>query len=272
MTRSDIAYTERFIKRHHSKIKRICEPLPRCFGINYFTYHSVDPNGAWIPLVSRLDWADFYTENQLCLQDPFLLHPRQYHSGSFLWAHSLTESHQQEIMQLAVTQFDMDHGLCIIERTPHGCEFFGFSAPKNHFSIYRTYLNDMPLLRQFCLYFKEEMKSTLEIATKNPIDLLGLKGDAFLNNTPPSFSSAQAAIQFSQFIQSPTKYNLSKQEKECLSIYLDELSMKEAAFRMGLSPRTIESYLVHIKDKLDCRTKEELIKKGRELRAIGIIQ
>jgi DNA-binding CsgD family transcriptional regulator len=271
MPQSVVEYTDRTIKRHIDKMQRICEPLQRCFGINYFTYHIVRPDGAWMPMVSRLDWATFYAENQFCLYDPFLLHPKHYRSGSFLWTHTLSDPYLKKVVDSAWTKFDMDYGLCIVERTPEGCEFFGFSAPKENLGIYSTYLNDMPLLRKFCLYFKEAMGTALDQAARNPIDLLSLKGNAFLKQEVQPFTNSQAALEFSQFILSPQRYKLSNQEKECLSIYLDELSMKEAAARMHLSPRTIESYLSNIKNKLDCTTKSELIKKGRELRSIGLI-
>ena len=81
MVKSVENYVERYIKRHHARIKEICEPLQRFFGINYFTYHSLNSEGHWRPLVSRPDWADFYTEKKLYLMEPMLLHPRCYESG-----------------------------------------------------------------------------------------------------------------------------------------------------------------------------------------------
>lgn len=42
-------YTQRYINRYHDKIKAVCEPLRSCFGINYFTYHSINEDGLWRP-------------------------------------------------------------------------------------------------------------------------------------------------------------------------------------------------------------------------------
>lgn len=54
---------------------------------------------------------------------------------------------------------------------------------------------------------------------------------------------------------------LSKTEQECLYYYFHGFSAKETALKMGLSFRTIESYLANIKDRFGCKTKLELRKK-----------
>lgn len=265
-------YVERYIKRHHNKIRQICDPLQRFFGINYFTYHSITPDGLWRPIVSRPDWADFYARDQLYLYDPMLLHPRCYQSGSVLWSQHLQEPYQKEILKTASEKFEMDHGFCIMERTEEGCDFFGFSAPPSHKKIYSTYLNDLPLLKEFCKYFKHEVLPILKLVDQDPIDLLALRGNDFLDAHGSPFEDANLTKSlFLQFITAQPLVKLTKREKECLSYYMDDFRMKDVAEKMGLSIRTIEFYLNNIKDKLDCNDKPELLKKGRELRSLGII-
>ncbi len=52
---------------------------------------------------------------------------------------------------------------------------------------------------------------------------------------------------------------LSKQEMNCLFYLIRGLSMKDIALRVGLSWRTVESYLNNIKYKWDCANKKEVI-------------
>jgi DNA-binding CsgD family transcriptional regulator len=54
---------------------------------------------------------------------------------------------------------------------------------------------------------------------------------------------------------------LSTVEKECLYYYLHGSSAKETALILKLSPRTVETYLAEVKQKLQCHTKNELRKK-----------
>lgn len=54
---------------------------------------------------------------------------------------------------------------------------------------------------------------------------------------------------------------LSRRERECLSLLLKGNSAKQTGRILNLSPRTIESYIEAIKRKFDCRTKIEIISK-----------
>ena len=63
------------------------------------------------------------------------------------------------------------------------------------------------------------------------------------------------------FLQRLVNVPLSKIEKDCLYYYLHGLSAKETALTLKLSPRTIETYLAEIKEKLQCHTKHDLRKK-----------
>lgn len=53
----------------------------------------------------------------------------------------------------------------------------------------------------------------------------------------------------------------SRRELECLKLYTKGKTSKEIASYLGLSYRTVENYLQHIKDKLNVSTKTELIHK-----------
>lgn len=57
------------------------------------------------------------------------------------------------------------------------------------------------------------------------------------------------------------KVQLSRRERECLSLLLKGNSAKQTGRILNLSPRTIESYIETVKRKFDCRTKIEMISK-----------
>jgi len=56
------------------------------------------------------------------------------------------------------------------------------------------------------------------------------------------------------------KIQLSYRELECLQCLLNGLTAKETARILYISNRTVETYLLHIKEKLQCRTKGEIIR------------
>lgn len=55
---------------------------------------------------------------------------------------------------------------------------------------------------------------------------------------------------------------LTVQQKKCLALCLEGYSAKEIAKTMACSPRTIETYLEHLKAKFSCKNKTELIRKA----------
>ena len=58
---------------------------------------------------------------------------------------------------------------------------------------------------------------------------------------------------------------LSKRQLSCAKLLLAGMTQKEIAFHLGLSPRTIETYIENIKLKLHCRNKAALILRLAEI-------
>lgn len=53
--------------------------------------------------------------------------------------------------------------------------------------------------------------------------------------------------------------HFSKREAECMVHLLKGKSVRGVAKLLGLSPRTVEFYVVNMKNKVNCRTKFELV-------------
>lgn len=62
-----------------------------------------------------------------------------------------------------------------------------------------------------------------------------------------------------------TTNHLTKRQAECLYFLVKGMTAKQIADEMGLSKRTVESYTVTLKEKFQCLSKPELIKKAWEL-------
>jgi len=54
-------------------------------------------------------------------------------------------------------------------------------------------------------------------------------------------------------------YNLSLREWECLSLWAQGFTAKTIAIELGVSPRTVESYIEKIKDKTGLFSKRALV-------------
>jgi steroid delta-isomerase-like uncharacterized protein len=64
---------------------------------------------------------------------------------------------------------------------------------------------------------------------------------------------------------------LTKRERECLECLLRGKTAKETATILGLSPRTVESYIETIKRKLKCSNKGELFSTAETLKKLELI-
>lgn len=67
--------------------------------------------------------------------------------------------------------------------------------------------------------------------------------------------------------QALTQPKLTKRQKECLTMLLKGMTMKQIAKALHLSPKTVEHYLEAVKKKWNCHSRIELIIKATRLLA-----
>ena len=58
------------------------------------------------------------------------------------------------------------------------------------------------------------------------------------------------------------KYELTNREYECVFLLIRGKSAKEIGVLLSISPRTVESYIENIKNKMDCKNKAEILVKA----------
>lgn len=104
-------------------------------------------------------------------------------------------------------------------------------------------------------------ESPILIPNKKQIDLKTTKMPAF-----DAGGKLLGTIGFSYYVRELAldkinQYQLSKREIECLDSLKRGQTAKQTAKTLDLSPRTVEDYFDHIKHKLNCQNKLELIEK-----------
>jgi len=265
----------RFVVRPYDQIKKITKPLHEYFGVKYFTYHKVDKEGNYTVLLDRPDWAEHYVGEKFYLNDPFLRNFSVYESGLHLFDNHRDEQFLEKLWNSAKNVLDCDYSITLVEKNENGAEFFGFTGPKQGSMLPLLSIHHPHVFSFFAKHFKQETASLLQkIDEKN--FLPALKGDDFFNPDPITPFSKKTVLK--QFLTDlnlqhlpEMAESLSTREKECLNILLDGKTAKQIGYLLGLSPRTIESYLDNIKSKLQCWTKAELVDFAKELKNFHLI-
>lgn len=262
-----------YLTKYHDEIKETTRPLRDCFGVKYFTYHKIDESGNYTVLLDRPDWAEHYITEKFYLKDPYQRHPRFFKSGIHL-IDSIKDESAQEIYQRGKNFFSSDLGVTIIEKSEDCVEFFCFAALREESRLEKLYLEQSSVLREFGVYFKNQMQGILEKIEPGYMPVL--KGENFfLGQELDSGLSIDALSYFLSQIGHASEVkkavSLSPREKACFLMLLEGKSAKEMALHLGLSFRTVESYFETIKCKLNCYSRQELFLLAKKLHKLGLL-
>lgn len=117
-------------------------------------------------------------------------------------------------------------------------------------------LDTTPAVIEVCI---ENIKAQLNAETLN--DVLELSLDRYFAHTVPSGIISRLYKNQERHISS--SITLTQREMECAKILINGSTVKQIANTLHISPRTVETHINNLKDKLNCRTKIELIIKLR---------
>ncbi|MGB0935086.1 MAG: helix-turn-helix transcriptional regulator [Alphaproteobacteria bacterium] len=158
-------------------------------------------------------------------------------------------------------------GVSIFHRSGKNMDIFHFGTTTDCGKIYDLFLNSRNLIDELILHFYCE---------KDRLDAAGI--------TPPTFRfHGDYVPDFHAFKQNEAdrthnpelppripvkyrgdKYYLSHRNIQTISLIAQGKTAKEAALKLGLSPRSVEGHLENIRRKFDMVSKSELIKLWEE--------
>jgi DNA-binding CsgD family transcriptional regulator len=253
---------------YNRKLVRFCEPLKTHFNINHFYYYRLKDNGDFFTLGSHLPWTDYLTEEKLHLKNPYFCHPDYFQEGMYFHRYSENQS-IQEMLNLARKNFNLSPNLQFLQKIEGGLEAFGFASqdlsPQQDVLI----LQELNLLKYFCRRFKEEFRFLIDREDDFKVDLGKELGEGFYQKKTLLIPSGINRNFFLKDIQSEL-VNLSNQEIEVYKKLLQGLTANDIGTQLCLSSRTIEHYIENIKNKLNCKSKKDLIHKYHSI-APGLI-
>ncbi len=261
-------------QKYKNKINKICQPVTEHLGVDYITYHTVHLNGKCTMAVNRPDIDEYYVENNIYANDPFLRHPQFLQSGIMLWNETFEPEFYEQINQ-AGAMFNLDLGFSMIERSADKVTILGFAAKKQYPHQLSHYLNELPLFKRFFQYFLNEAHPIISKMDNEPIELVPLMKEKFYESPLNTHLEIPNNLRHKFMLEISGKYwephFLTKREKDCLKALLRGHTAKMAALELNLSYRTVEHLIERLRHKLNCLRKSDLFVKAKELEEIGAL-
>lgn len=243
-------------KKYLRKMSKITDPLRDKFGITYFARQAVSNTGEWEILGNLPDWLDHSASKEFFKIDPSLLHPGHYQSGLVVISSHTTPDFLKNMTLECRNVYNLDHCLCIFQKTISGGEWYFFAASSLNPNIVNTYITQIQEIYRFIHYFKQEAKILLNKNLDYKIDLAHLKNEPFHANKN---YIELASFEFEEDDPFIMHDNITSRERQCLIYLFQGKTCKETAQILGLSYRTVEEYIKRVKQKTGCRYKRELI-------------
>jgi LuxR family transcriptional regulator, quorum-sensing system regulator SolR len=242
-----------------NNVANICEPLKRYFNITDFNYEKIYKDCSKVKLTSRPDWIKYYHHHGYHLlgacEGAFDRHTSGYQLAMTMPA--------QEVFKSAREIFNIDYGIVIIEKCESYCEFFWFGSTRDNPGIINFYLNNINLLQNFILYFREKASNIIKKAEKQRIIVpqKNILQNIDFRVTSDKYRDFIQAISLSSYrLSGEYSYvTLTERESECIKFLFEGKTAKEIGNTLSLSQRTIETYIANIKSKVCCNTKSELL-------------
>ncbi|MDQ2994261.1 MAG: helix-turn-helix transcriptional regulator [Pseudomonadota bacterium] len=249
---------------------RICQPLFQNSPITYFEYSLYYDTGEAIALTSYPDLGMRCYNNSMTPRfDEFKLMSlgglkliNLSHDMPLVFTADYLRDRYENNIAFA-SDDNIYHRLYFVERRSDHYMATGFGTRDSSKAIQNFYLNATPFLENFIRYFEhhaEEMISS-HVQTKRIMlpDYFDPKIMQSIN-LEPAFSMLDLNFPIEIPSSNPVHaFNITKREEDCLLLIAQGYTMKNAARKLDISPRTVEMHLRNLKEKHGVYTRNELV-------------
>ncbi len=248
-----------------SKVLEICKPLFNSFDITYFEYDKIFNDGKVFYICTNKNWLQFSLENKMFDDEEHIRLCSIAKAHNYRYALWNTLKLENTRLLSNYFQHDVWNGLTINESEEDSFNTYSFAATRNNTELSEFFLNNLHLFDHFIVYFKQKLKEILELESKKlTFSATPLKSTiesetlAQYNNKVSTFLEQTTLQQLEVKINNITTH-LTKRELQCLKMLSVGKSSKEIGNQLGISHRTVETYINGIKSKTNLQFKNELI-------------
>lgn len=240
-----------YISTIEQDINQICHPLFNATGINYFNFCAWKNDGTFTGLTSDNKYVAHY------LKKKFSTLGQKVSTGVHLWQGLFDD----EVIKFARNDFDHDHGVSLVYTKPEGIEWYSFAASSKNTSIVNFYMNNLDLLEQFILYFKDQASEVINRCHELSLPISELFETKALPVNDIGTEQLREEINPRKVILDSKNgpIRLSVTELFCLCHYAKGISAADIGAVISRTQKTVEYHLGNIKHKAGVSKKSELI-------------
>jgi len=256
----DLEMNLKYQKKVCNDVNEICAPLFKHFKINFFSHTRALYNGGFAALMTLPELTEYYIDKKYPIR--FSYGQGIYlEQGFYLNVTSEDQAAASGMLLDLKENFNTANFFYIVEKNKSYDDFYAFATTPENQSIYNHYLNNLDLINLFLLHYKSKAKNLISKAAP-----LFYNSDSFaMQQITDQKKIEREACKESLSLKKITvcghlgEVVISKRELDCIKYLIKSYSYKEIAQALNLSPRTVETYINSLKDKLGCANKWELI-------------
>jgi len=258
-----------FMLTSANEVAEICKPLFDLLGINYFSMHRVYADGFRARLTTNAEWLEHYYTSKLYLNARLERHPMLYKDSVSLWDQWPQDDEAfYKVHQHMKDLYNKDHGFSVIKNRDTYMDVFILTAPSESNEVNSKYFRYLEEIQNFLGYFMSRAAHLIEAAHRSRF-LIEMEPTRFTSDDGSSLQKNAALRQFYESIKLDALslsteqglIKLTKREADCLMFLLKRKTSKEIGRKLGISSRTVESYLNSIKTKFNIHSTPDLIMK-----------
>ena len=239
-----------FVQEATQGVRSLADAFLKQKGLNYFQYARIFSDGTFMPLSNRPDFVEARMLNKRRILSSIKNEQTSIPSYTFLWNENLPIDDCE-----MARDFDIDNGLCFVQRSPEYYDLIAFAAPRTSTHILSLYAEQSHDLIAFIQQFQNRASSLLGRAQAERIPLSGDLQD--VNQTKMLWGKRQRiSVQSGKIVAT-----IGWREFESWQLLAHGYTLSETAVYLQLSPRTVETYLDRVKAKLGIERRADLVQK-----------
>ncbi len=221
----------------------------------------VDRSGHAFVVANRPDYCEQYLDKKgYCLDHRYTYHkhiPEGFFTLSTNEGINFLHNNEESLFSRKFNLWDGFSYSEKIDNNTHRYYVFASDSPE----IYDKLINNFNLVKKFIKHFKQDNKHIINELKDNKFNLADNKENYFLNDKDLAFKPEHKKI--TSILHTlgvlENNLNITSREWQCLQLYCHGKSASQTGQILGISRRTVETYFVHLKQKLKINSKYELI-------------